>query len=993
MTQKLFSWISIACMLLVIFLVQANSRDSILVKEAAYVGAAVLALVLVSVALLTGRPVHRERTPRSRVILLLCILAWMFLTHMMGVRSVNAVFQISSVAALAALVTASALFVEVRWRNRLLAVLLGASALLALYGVLQWRSVNIFSWDAALSRSGRVSGSLGNPNLLGSFMAATVPLAACFILGSKLSTFYRIAGIVLSVILGSLALVASGTRASVIGLAAGVLTVIVFALSRRDLISKKGAAVLSVVLIVLLAGSIVMMTPRLRELTSMDSGTVQVRKLIWTGTLDMIAARPIAGWGPGSFQIVFPGFRNPMYQTLGVSHNTLHAHSEYLETLVDTGIIGALLWLTLIILVVRDSRKSLEYDWTTVGLVAALVAIAAEATVSVSLRWPPTAWLAAFLAGMLLASRNVTAAEPYRGGWRLPAAAVAMAAALLLSSVSIPAHLRRMSSGIHLFIGKDVYLTRIETEMGRALSSASLWQQTGDDRYRDDAVTWWMTALNSADSSIARCSLARDIDHDDLGAWYALGSAYLTRALLVYPQDGGMIAALNEVGVTATDQQAAQEMTQLALDAYDSLAVRAPNYAELHNNLALAYTRMGRLDDAFASLRRSWDFFGHRRPDYLRQVNSLLPLRPLNRDAWNVLWKVTASIFGAETEPVSDEMFQRLGYRQWLSGMCFFMDPDGADSLKAVLLSMGEGFVPPLRDAFARVLETQTACLAEDIDALDALREGRLQDIPAGLLGGTPDGTLSPVREYVRGSVMCLRDDPAGPAVLLGYGDQMIRHCSQFLSQWPGRGEYLETVADRLLEDGLTADTDSLFLETVVQLLQVDGILFRQCRLSMEDFSEVCDPGIAGTLTSTWDLLGGPRNCFYLHGGAMPWSPGSLLERMAASVGSLSAQNPDDPRYVVLELRFYYLVFSSLWWDTPVFTERQRDWIVNSMVRDRRTLVDLLGEEGSAYVTGRALDAEYLRSGRLESDDTSQLMEHVRSDLTHDLLEPMPPVD
>jgi O-antigen ligase len=71
-----------------------------------------------------------------------------------------------------------------------------------------------------------------------------------------------------------------------------------------------------------------------------ESGTAQVRRVIWSGGLESFRERPLAGWGPGSFQIVFPRYRDPRYSILGVSHNTLHAHANTSRYWGDIGIAG-----------------------------------------------------------------------------------------------------------------------------------------------------------------------------------------------------------------------------------------------------------------------------------------------------------------------------------------------------------------------------------------------------------------------------------------------------------------------------------------------------------------------------------------------------------------------------------------------------------------------------------------------------------------------------
>jgi O-antigen ligase len=68
--------------------------------------------------------------------------------------------------------------------------------------------------------------------------------------------------------------------------------------------------------------------------------TGRVRLVMWNGVLKALKENPILGYGIGTYQLVFPKFRNPDYHRMGVSHNTTHAHSDFLETFFDIGLVG-----------------------------------------------------------------------------------------------------------------------------------------------------------------------------------------------------------------------------------------------------------------------------------------------------------------------------------------------------------------------------------------------------------------------------------------------------------------------------------------------------------------------------------------------------------------------------------------------------------------------------------------------------------------------------
>lgn len=67
---------------------------------------------------------------------------------------------------------------------------------------------------------------------------------------------------------------------------------------------------------------------------------------IWASALSAFAARPVSGWGPGSFGQVFEVLKFPAFNGISFfGHSTPHAHSEPLQLLAETGLPGAALYL------------------------------------------------------------------------------------------------------------------------------------------------------------------------------------------------------------------------------------------------------------------------------------------------------------------------------------------------------------------------------------------------------------------------------------------------------------------------------------------------------------------------------------------------------------------------------------------------------------------------------------------------------------------------
>lgn len=80
----------------------------------------------------------------------------------------------------------------------------------------------------------------------------------------------------------------------------------------------------------------------------------------WVAAFGMIEERPIVGWGPGTYQFVYAPFQKNKYKTIittnfGTGGN---AHSEYIGPWAETGLIGLLSILALLIIIIYTGIKT-----------------------------------------------------------------------------------------------------------------------------------------------------------------------------------------------------------------------------------------------------------------------------------------------------------------------------------------------------------------------------------------------------------------------------------------------------------------------------------------------------------------------------------------------------------------------------------------------------------------------------------------------------------
>jgi O-antigen ligase len=89
-----------------------------------------------------------------------------------------------------------------------------------------------------------------------------------------------------------------------------------------------------------------------RAVSTFDVAANLGRSQIWRANVDMIAQRPLLGWGYGNYK----RFRTPFYARYPSADTTAHAHNDFLQVWVDSGLVGLGAFLYLCWVVVGDAR-------------------------------------------------------------------------------------------------------------------------------------------------------------------------------------------------------------------------------------------------------------------------------------------------------------------------------------------------------------------------------------------------------------------------------------------------------------------------------------------------------------------------------------------------------------------------------------------------------------------------------------------------------------
>lgn len=236
-------------------------------------------------------------------------------------------------------------------RDRLLYLLLGAVAIEALLGLVQYYLLVPGNWIGYDTQTNRPYGIFQQPNVMASFMATGLSLAIWLELRGDANPWLK--GLRYGVILAtSLLLVILQSRVGQLG---GMMALLL--LSAQLGRERRLGRMLALVALGILLGlaSQYLMAGARRGLEIYQSGGM--RSIYWPYAAKLIAQMPWTGWGYGSFESVFlhhymadKALNQAMVQ---IEYNLDHPHNEFLYWAVEGGLApmlgmvlmgGALLW-------------------------------------------------------------------------------------------------------------------------------------------------------------------------------------------------------------------------------------------------------------------------------------------------------------------------------------------------------------------------------------------------------------------------------------------------------------------------------------------------------------------------------------------------------------------------------------------------------------------------------------------------------------------------
>ncbi len=313
--------------------------------------------------------------------------------------------------------------------RRLAAVVVAFGVLLALVGIVQkavlgdhaWAGMKIYGFWAPLNRLSTPFGPFVNKNHFAGWMLMAIPLALGLAIGTaeqglrnvrrswrSIVLWFsspeggRLQLVILAVLIMGASLLMTKSRSGVGCLLAALIMVSVAAGRRFGSIKAAGTALVSLVVLFVVVFALAGGEFAARITNRMDA--MELRKDIWADSAAVIRAFPVTGTGLNTF-----GTAMLAYQTSEYDQHFQEAHNDYLQVLVEGGVLVALPALAALVLIVRGIRRRFAEDhddpvtwWVRAGAAIGLAAIGLQAIVEFSLQMPGNAALFVVLLAIAL---------------------------------------------------------------------------------------------------------------------------------------------------------------------------------------------------------------------------------------------------------------------------------------------------------------------------------------------------------------------------------------------------------------------------------------------------------------------------------------------------------------------------------------------------------------------------------------------------------------
>ena len=235
----------------------------------------------------------------------------------------------------------------------LVAAFVASATLAAATGMLALRSTASVSADPLTSSDNRISGSAGDPNVLGSGLVAAAILA--FGLMCAVRRVWVRSAIAAAILV--LAAAAAGTASRMVVISAGVAMAAALVIFRQVIGRVLAASVCVAAAAALWFYSFPAAWQRMLAPSNGGSG----REDLWRAALHLALENPIVGLGLANFQVHEPAVAlkiGEVQNASALAEKPLVAHNTYLQLWTDSGLVGLLLFLAIVVFCVWCSLRA-----------------------------------------------------------------------------------------------------------------------------------------------------------------------------------------------------------------------------------------------------------------------------------------------------------------------------------------------------------------------------------------------------------------------------------------------------------------------------------------------------------------------------------------------------------------------------------------------------------------------------------------------------------
>jgi putative inorganic carbon (HCO3(-)) transporter len=435
---------------------------------------------------------------------------------------------------------------------------------------------------AANSYPGRALGPFGQPNRMGGYVVAAIPVALALAIVAQDRALR--AGLLIAAFGLALCLVATYSRGAWLGLAAGLVVLAAAMLRWPELSPGPGVLLAALACIslpaILLAPSVISrMESRQPAAPAWNlpidperEGSGAMRRAIWSGALAAAAHRPLFGWGIGAFREAFDRSKSSTMKRLEAEGGRTadQAHNHYLGLLTERGVLGLAAFVVLAALSLGAAATAMASGTPAMGrvlvagLAGSVVALLAHGLVDDNLVLVPHGTVLFANLG-LLAAVPVSRPEARRSGWT---GRFSMLVALVGLGVSVASFAASRDAQAASHAGS----TGGAVSILREASDLAPWRDDIAVAHAGQAEAWsreggGTSALREAEDAYRRAIAINGSD--------PVTRQELARLYLAHPEVWG-----SEGGSAA--------LTQLR-----AALAQNPFYAEIRNDLGVALLRSG----------------------------------------------------------------------------------------------------------------------------------------------------------------------------------------------------------------------------------------------------------------------------------------------------------------------------------------------------------------------------------------------------------------